>query len=670
LREITAIPMLSSIGQNLELKSNPSLIHLDGFTQLANIGQNLSIRFNYALKRIGGLANLEHIGGSLTLSNSDSLEDACLLNDISQAVSTFPDNVSISIPNKLLENCETDIKIQRIYLFRADNGALVQELNEGDQIDLNQFNDIPLNIRVEVNEVFLGRVGLQLEGALAQSNASLEPPFELFGQGKPFPEGIYTLQVWVQGGNDGRGPILDYRRLNFQIGAAPTLNVGKIQLIDVLSNLPGTELKEGDTVFINPQDLRKLSIEALPSPEVIGSMRFELQGPLSHTQVENIAPYGLFGNDQGNRNKFLGEIFPEGSYQLKVFAYPSSQAQGSAADSLSLNFEVRYESPNQPSLERLEVIGFRPDNRNSDISNQDLPPRLLQDGDTLTFKRQSPPRFSIRAISHPLEVGSVHFKLRGRRAFEQTENLFPYVLFGNYGQEQFFYDKEFPEGNYTLEVTPYSEKNRQGQAGETLIVHFWVRGIYADIRINHFELHSRATGQKVIGIGNRDTLRKEKLGPGAFDVHAITVPENIGSVVYQVKRPNDLRFSSEFFARNNPYIVLRGTDLSPGQYQIRATPFTEAQGQGDFGRTLGLTFEVIEDLGILIYPNPNPGQFQINPNQDGQLEIYDPQGALIWQGYVEKHQPRHLDIPSERPGTYILRLNSGSRMSETRVLIQ
>ncbi|MEO1654344.1 MAG: T9SS type A sorting domain-containing protein, partial [Bacteroidota bacterium] len=110
--------------------------------------------------------------------------------------------------------------------------------------------------------------------------------------------------------------------------------------------------------------------------------------------------------------------------------------------------------------------------------------------------------------------------------------------------------------------------------------------------------------------------------------------------------------------------------LSPGKYLIEATPYTLKKGAGLAGETFRLAFEVVEALGILVYPNPSLGQFQIQPEQGGTLEIFSPQGEQIWEGLVEAKMSQSLEIPEGKPGTYILRLTTKQGVIEKRIRIQ
>ncbi len=71
---------------------------------------------------------------------------------------------------------------------------------------------------------------------------------------------------------------------------------------------------------------------------------------------------------------------------------------------------------------------------------------------------------NIRANTIPEQVGSVSFSLSGALTHTQTENVAPYALYGDvngvYNNTTFF-----APGTYTLSATPYSERNRAGDAG-------------------------------------------------------------------------------------------------------------------------------------------------------------------------------------------------------------
>ncbi len=119
------------------------------------------------------------------------------------------------------------------------------------------------------------------------------------------------------------------------------------------------------------------------------------------------------------------------------------------------------EDPNPSGPRILRLILVNADN-NTDIG-------ILNDGDILNLAALPTNNFSIRAETEPNVVGSVAFNLNGTL---NTENVVPYALGGDVNGN---YNGWTPNlTSYTLTVTPYTDGNASGTAGETVIVNFEV----------------------------------------------------------------------------------------------------------------------------------------------------------------------------------------------------
>jgi hypothetical protein len=73
------------------------------------------------------------------------------------------------------------------------------------------------------------------------------------------------------------------------------------------------------------------------------SVYFELQGASSQTATENVAPYALFGDVNGD---YFSGFLANGSYTLRATAYSGSNGSGTNLGSTSINFTVGQEQHN------------------------------------------------------------------------------------------------------------------------------------------------------------------------------------------------------------------------------------------------------------------------------------------------------------------------------------
>ena len=99
----------------------------------------------------------------------------------------------------------------------------------------------------------------------------------------------------------------------------------------------------------------------------------------------------------------------------------------------------------------------------------------LANGDTLTLDDPQGGSFGIRAdIKAGSEIGSVRLQMTGGRSEDKTENIFPYSLHGDNGENDLG-GGNLPVGSYTLTATAYSKGNLDGEKLGTLTVSFTVK---------------------------------------------------------------------------------------------------------------------------------------------------------------------------------------------------
>ncbi|MEO1652179.1 MAG: PKD domain-containing protein, partial [Bacteroidota bacterium] len=114
-----------------------------------------------------------------------------------------------------------------------------------------------------------------------------------------------------------------------RITAFRLINAGNDQDLAALSNDQIVDIQNTGTRF--------LSIQALTDPAEVGSVIFQLSGPVNKTQTENIVPYALFGDNSGD---FNGVNLPDGTYTLLATPYSGKKGAGTAGRPLSITFQV------------------------------------------------------------------------------------------------------------------------------------------------------------------------------------------------------------------------------------------------------------------------------------------------------------------------------------------
>ncbi|MEO6327973.1 MAG: DNRLRE domain-containing protein [Ginsengibacter sp.] len=97
-------------------------------------------------------------------------------------------------------------------------------------------------------------------------------------------------------------------------------------------------------------------------------------------------------------------------------------------------------------------------------ADTDQPMRTLKNDDTLNLANFPTANINISATTNPPVVGSVKFSLTGPQNYTVIENQFPYALFGDDGNGD-YYVWTPSLGKYTLTATPYSNSGAAGSTG-------------------------------------------------------------------------------------------------------------------------------------------------------------------------------------------------------------
>lgn len=229
--------------------------------------------------------------------------------------------------------------VMQFELINTLANTSVQKLKEGDVIDLNEINNEPLSIRAITNPGKVGSVELKLEGPRSIRSTENAAPYTLFGnntsiRGERLPTGLYTLTATPYAESNLQGEVGTAKTIHFEIVANYALV--SLSLINAETGEEKGTLKEGDVVHLPSQ--KKVNIRAKPSVKMVGSVKFELAGPVSANQVENIVPYALFGDFPPAA--YRGKRLPAGTYSLTATPYSGARAQGMKGTPLTISFEV------------------------------------------------------------------------------------------------------------------------------------------------------------------------------------------------------------------------------------------------------------------------------------------------------------------------------------------
>jgi N-acetylneuraminic acid mutarotase len=107
------------------------------------------------------------------------------------------------------------------------------------------------------------------------------------------------------------------------------INADNDQVIRVLAN--------NDIINLPGLPSPRINIQANTNPVTVGSVQMTLNGPQNQTVWENVAPYALFGDVNGNLNAWVPAV---GTYTLNATPYSSASGGGTAGSPLQITFTV------------------------------------------------------------------------------------------------------------------------------------------------------------------------------------------------------------------------------------------------------------------------------------------------------------------------------------------
>ncbi len=200
-------------------------------------------------------------------------------------------------------------------------------------------------------------------------------------------------------------------------------------------------LQTGDILNLTRLPSRNVYIQARTGPAQVGSVLFDL----NETKLtENKTPYVYPGA--------TADFFKltDGSYTLTAVPYTQANGKGSKGVPLTISFRAVEEK-----IVRFELFN---------VTDGSMVRRLAE-GDELDLAAL-PAQLNIRAVTNPVVVGSVQFKLNGQTT---VENINTYDLAGSSGESI-----AFKPGDYTLTAAIFPYEMARGEAGGTLTVNFRV----------------------------------------------------------------------------------------------------------------------------------------------------------------------------------------------------
>lgn len=391
------------------------------------------------------------------------------------------------------------------------------------------------------------------------------------------------------------------------------------------------DLSPGMTIDMALLPTRNINIRAETDVATGGSVVFSLTGPQNQSLTENIEPYALFSDFQGD---YFAWAPPLGSYTLVASPFDGPSGTGTSGAPLTMFFTI------------INTVGsvttYTLVNADTDLDIQPLTSGMTLDLTTLPTRN-----LNIRADVSLPSISSVAFDLSGAQTRYSIESIAPYALFSDLNGN---YDPWTPAaGTYTLVATPYSVANAGGPAGATLTVSFTVVDAPLPVELVAFSA--------------------EMPGPNAVQLRWSTASE-LNNREFVVERSVDGRFFSTIGT-----VAGHGNSTSPHAYsyqdkQLPNSPerlyyrLRQVDNDGSFSfspvRTVavqagGLAFQtflsVVPD-GLLHYT------YTGTMGGTEALEMYSILGQHLGHYPVAADGTGTVPIAALQPGTYVLHLVS------------
>jgi predicted outer membrane repeat protein len=361
--------------------------------------------------------------------------------------------------------CPPAWRVAQYRLINADTDQPIGELTPGAVLNLTSLPTRHINIQAVTEPATTGSVVFALSGQQVQPQTETAPPYALFGDNQGDYQawtpaaGRYSLTATPYAGAGGTGAIGTPLTVSFTVLDPPSgQQLTQLWLINADTDEPIQELTAGTQLNLSTLPTLNLNIQAITEPAAVGSVAFSLSGQQRYQVVEGVAPYALFGDNQGDYQRWTPNL---GSYSLTATPYAGVNATGAIGTALTVAFTV----VNQPGSQQLTHYWLI----NADT---DQPIRELTDGQELDLSRLPTRNLNIQTVTEPTTVGSVVFELSGRQTRRQVETMAPYALFTD---NQGDYANWTPEvGPYTLVATPYSGAGGTDTAGTPRRVSFRV----------------------------------------------------------------------------------------------------------------------------------------------------------------------------------------------------
>ena len=468
---------------------------------------------------------------------------------------------------------------------------------DGATLDISSYATHWFNIRADVAAVPpIGSMRLELDGPVSASRRENAPaPYTVKGEngddyyGTTLPNGDYTVTATPYPGRDLSGDPLPVLEAGFTVtGYDPDASpVTGFTLVDAHGDPPDPDLTavaDGATLDISSYATHWFNIRAdVAAVPPIGSMRLELDGPVSASRRENApAPYTVKGE---NGDDYFGTSLPNGDYTVTATPYPGRDLSGNALPPATVDFTVTGGVDPDAS----PVTGFTLVDARGGAPDEDV--TAIADGATLDVSALGNHWLTIRAdVADGAGVGSVAFTLTGPASVARTDSDPPFAMRRD-DKNGDYYGMKLPDGDYRITAVPYTGRDATGSSLPAATVDFTVTGgVDPDASpVTGFTLvdaRGDAPDEDVTAIADGATLDVSALGNHWLTIRAdVAAGAGVRSVAFTLTGPasvartdSDPPFAMRRDDKNGDYY---GMKLPDGDYRITAVPYTGREESGD-----------------------------------------------------------------------------------------
>ena len=416
----------------------------------------------------------------------------------------------------------------KIHLIDAQNDAYLQEVMDYSTIDPEELNVDLFSFVLKSQISGNGQLDVSLEGPISLSKSFQQPPYVLFGDVKGFsgtslPGGQYTLKATTYCEADSPG---ETKVFNFTVKDQTEF---EFTLVDADTESDVHTIQMNDIIDFDQIGNDRLSIRVdiknagYPKPDQVKLILTSDQ--MNHERIERLVPYALFGGEP--ITNYFGRNFCPGEYTIEAIAYWNDNTINSGP--------VSFQLVGGDALE-IQTLTLVDAASNLDIETLGSEVDILKDG------------ISVRAEAGTC-AKSVRFVLKdqsGQTLIDKYENIRPYALLGDSPRGN--YTAWLPEpGDYTLEVTAFTEKWAKGMAGDTKIVSFTVIGDLSSNQTSAVELYPNPSSREQLHVSMEEVLVSEFI--------QVKVLDNQGKTVLQ-KQVNKQEFDLNLSNLKTGYYIL------------------------------------------------------------------------------------------------------------------